>query len=135
MFNNLKIKIRTSLLSLQRKKKPTEFVNPYPSRLPPMNEKLNPFISSYATKKNKSFEEILHDHIKEKQREEFLYEPLVPAFPVASPIKETSFTDDMKTLFVLDIMTVAKKFGVPKKKEYHMSSTEILKACENTKWQ
>ena len=116
MFNAFRIKIHSLLV----RNKPKVFVNPYAPHSPPVHPKLNPYISQYDTKTSKTLPGLI-----------------LPDTPiVVSDIDFTpSFMEDMKEMFIGDLLWVAGKFKakVPVK-EKHMSYDEILRACENIKW-
>ena len=131
MFNPLKLKIRQMIVS-RKKVDPSVFVNPYADNLPKMNPKLNPYITSYDTKKTKSFQELIMDRFK-KSKAEVKENVIAPV--VVVPVESLpSFIHDMKEMFVGDLLFVSAKFPKYTKRERAMSATAIKRACENTKW-
>ena len=141
MLNAFKIKLHRLTMS-RKKPDPNVFVNPYASKLPGEDSKINPYVTSYGTKKTKSFQEMLLDKIRGEKEESFLSRSLPhPALHVddreiapATPMPP-SFIHDMKEMVVGDLFAVASKFPKYQKKERSMSADEIRQACESIKWQ
>jgi len=127
MLNSIKIKLRTLLLSRKRKANPV-FVNPYAPIVPVSTAKINPYVIEYGVVKKKSLFAIIMERLR----------PETPTVGIPIPevviAKEPTFLHDMNEMFIGDVMMIASKFKSRKKKEKVMTSVEILKACENTKW-
>lgn len=134
MFNPLKLKIRQMIVS-RKKVDPSVFVNPYADNLPKMNPKLNPYITSYDTKKTKSFKELIMDRFKKSEPETLVKEKVIEPVIIVPVELPPSFIHDMKEMFIGDLLFVSAKFPKYTKRERAMSATAIKRACENTKWQ
>jgi hypothetical protein len=129
MFNTLKIKLHAATRVFQKKPKP-EFVNPYAPSIPEPTSKINPYVTNYGTKKKKSMEELIMERVRVVKGG--IKEDVVVTVPIT---QEPTFVDDMKEMLVGDLLLVATKFPKRIEKEKVMTSDEILRACENTKWQ
>jgi hypothetical protein len=133
MFNSLKIKLHAATRVFQKKPKP-EFVNPYTPKITEPNSKINPYVTDYGTKKKKSVEELILERvIQKRESKDGIRETEYHTLPVTPT--DPTFFHDMKEMFIGDLLFVATKFPNRIKKEKAMSSDEILRACENTKWQ
>jgi len=104
MLEITRLKIKTFFLSKQRK--PKVFVNPYATQRPVVNEKLNPYVTDYGTKKTRTVQEMIYEKFKKtKPVEEEVKEIIQPIII----IKEPTFFDDMKAIFVGDLMWIARR--------------------------
>jgi len=115
LLNAFRIKIHSLLV----RNKPKVFVNPYAIDSPPVHPKLNPYVSQYDTKTSKTLPGLT-----------------IPDIPIVVDIDfRSSFIEDMKEMFIGDLLWVAGKFKekIPVK-EKQMSYDEIQKVCENIKW-
>jgi hypothetical protein len=124
------------LIVSRKKVDPSVFVNPYGDKLPQMNPKLNPYITSYDTKKTKSVKELIMDRFKKSEPIVLVKENVVaPSVEPQVVYYPPSFLHDMKEMFAGDLLFVASKFPKHKKRETIMTANEIRQACENIKWQ
>jgi hypothetical protein len=136
MFNSLKIKLHSVLVS-RRKQDQMVFVNPYSDEsIERLNSKLNPYITSYDTKKPMSLQKMIRNRFDQRP---VGTEPIekIAGFPEClrepTPVEPT-FLHDMKEMFIGDVLFVASKFPKRAKKEKTLTSSQIQQACENTKW-
>jgi hypothetical protein len=133
MFNSLKIKLHSAIVS---RRKPSErvFVNPYAdSQTGALNPKLNPYITSYDTKKTKSLQEVL---IGNRIPHSLPHPELINGDMVIAPAtyEPPTFAHEMKEIFIGDLMFVASKFPKRAKKEKTLNAVQIKSVCESIKW-
>lgn len=127
MFDALRNRIHVKMLSLRKKKvqptvKPGAFVNPFAPK-EKTRGRISPYSTDYGEKKPKSIGELLLEKFPKKVVVE-----------KAAVQEEPSIIHGMKIFFSKDILFLASKMGVPKRREKSMSADEIRKACEGVKW-
>jgi hypothetical protein len=112
MFEIIKLKIKS--FSLSRKRKSKVFVNPYATQRPEVNEKLNPYVTDYGTKKPRTVQEIIFEKLqKSKEVKEVVEEKPIVFTPPVLIIQEPSFFADMKEVFIGDLMWIARRKPKP----------------------